>query len=228
MVRRLVLWDIDGTLVHGGSTGPEAFDTALHRVVGRRPERPVRMSGKTDPQIVAEYLAEMGVTDDCHLDVLRELELAAAATADQLATEGRALVGVEAALEAVAQQPGVVSSILTGNIRPNAELKLGAFGLTQWVDTSVGAYGSDHADRRELVAVALDRLTDRYGVDLAPDAVWIVGDTPRDLECARHAGARCLLVASGGFDRRELAALEPDALLDDLGDTSSVVTILTG
>lgn len=228
MIHRLVLWDIDGTLVHGGSTGPAAFDVAIHKVVGRRPERPVRMSGKTDPQIVSEYLDDMGVTDDCLDDVIRELELAMAESADQLASEGRALVGVAAALEAVSNQPGVVSSILTGNILPNAELKLAAFGLEQWLDLSVGAYGSDHADRRELVAIAIGRFIKRYGVSLQSEAVWIVGDTPRDLECARHAGARCLLVASGRFTRDELAGLHPDALLDDLSDTQRVMSLLTG
>ena len=110
-------------------------------------------------------------------------------------------------LARLAEDPRVVSTLLTGNIDANALVKVAAFGLDRWLDLTVGAYGSDAADRNLLVPVALRRLSARRGVELAAADAWVIGDTPRDLECARVAGARCLLVATGRYGFDELAAL---------------------
>jgi len=121
----------------------------------------------------------------------------------------------------------ILSSLLTGNIAPNALVKVAAFGLDRWLDLSVGAYGSDESDRNLLVPVALDRLASVRGVRLDPAEVWVIGDTPRDYECARVAGARCLLVATGRYGTEELARLGPDAVLEDLTDAAAVAKLLT-
>jgi phosphoglycolate phosphatase-like HAD superfamily hydrolase len=131
-------------------------------------------------------------------------------------------------LRQLASDPRVASTLLTGNIAPNALVKVAAFGLDRWLDLSLGAYGSDEADRNLLVPVALRRVAAARHVKLAPEDAWVIGDTPRDLECARVAGSRCLLVATGRYRLGELAALGPDAVLEDLSDAPGVVKLLTG
>lgn len=228
----MLLWDVDGTLVRAGDLGAAVFDLALEQVLGVRPEQRVRMSGKTDPQIVTEYLYQMGVeeTPDRMEAVLRgiEAELAAAEAAGELAATGRALPGVAAVLEALAADDRVLSTLVTGNVAPNALVKVAAFGLDQWLDLEVGAYGSDHADRNLLVPIATERLRAARGVVLGPSDVWVIGDTPRDLDCARAAGTRCLLVGTGRYSAAELEPLGADAVLEDLLDVPAVIKLLTG
>lgn len=232
MIRRLLLWDVDGTLVRAGDLGAAVFDLALEGVLGLRPSSRVRMSGKTDPQIVAEYLAQLEIEEDDQLvvSILEDLErhLADAADAGALAAGGHACPGVIEVLAELEADERVLSTLVTGNIEPNARVKVAAWGLDPWLDLDVGAYGSDHPDRNRLVPVALDRVRWRYGASLQPHDAWVVGDTPRDLECARSGGARCLLVGTGRYPAIELAALGADAVLEDLSDTAGVVELLTG
>ena len=193
----------------------------------RPPER-VLMSGMTDPQIVHRYLEMLGVTDAERIApvVLGHLEAELAAAAPAIAERGRSLPGVARVLEPLAADPGILQTVLTGNLVANARVKLTAFGLEQWLDLEVGAYGSDHADRTRLVPIALERAATMRGATFGPDQVWVVGDSPGDLACARAAGVRCLLVATGRPGLAELAALEPDELLDDLADTGRVLALL--
>ena len=116
-----------------------------------------------------------------------------------------------------------MQSLLTGNIAANAQVKLGAFGLDTLVDLSIGAYGSDHRRRGQLVAVALQKYERKHGAKLAPRDVVLVGDTPLDVAAAREGGARAVAVATGPFDASELAAAGADAVLADLRDTDAVV-----
>lgn len=227
---RLVLWDVDGTLVRVGPVGAEVFDRALEGVLGRPPTAQVVMGGKTDPQIVREYLEIMEVDGrDQHLpSVLRQLEAELAQAASLVAEGGRALPGVTDVLQRLAVQEGVIQSVLTGNIAPNAVVKVTAFGLERWLDLEVGAFGSDDADREALVPIALERVTRLRGVRLAPGDVWVVGDTAHDLACARAGGAHCLLVGTGHTPAAELEALGADAAVADLTDTDMVVKLLTG
>ncbi len=227
---RLVLWDVDGTLIDSGGVGAEMFDVALERALGVRPSTRIRMSGKTDPQIVNEYFDVLDVAQaerDEHLaTVLEHLADALAAEEDEIRRQGRVLTGVVDVLEALGRHEGVLQSLLTGNLAPNALVKLRAFGLDRYVDLEIGAYGSDHADRRRLIPFALERTAKLRGRTLDRGDVWVVGDTPNDLACARAGGARCLLVASGRYGPAELADCGPDAVLDDLSDTDALVELL--
>lgn len=225
---RLILWDIDGTLVSVGGIGAEVFDRALERALGRRPSARISMSGKTDPQIVGEYLAMLGVADPgIHVPtVLAELEKELAAAEEEIRSRGRVLPGVVEVLGRLAHHEDVLQSVLTGNIAPNALLKLAAFGLDTMVDLEVGAFGSDHADRNELVPIALRRIEAQRGRAFSRSAVWIVGDSANDLACARAGGVRCLLVGTGRSSAAELATLGPDAVVEDLSDTGAIVKIL--
>jgi phosphoglycolate phosphatase-like HAD superfamily hydrolase len=105
-------------------------------------------------------------------------------------------------------------------------LKLEAFGLEGFLDLEAGAYGSDHHLRNELIPIALRRVEEHHGIRLDPSEVWVVGDTPADLACARAGGARCLLVATGRYGLERLAGLEADALFETLADTDGVASIL--
>lgn len=225
-----MLWDVDGTLLRAGDIGAAVFDEAVESVVGRRPPERIRMSGKTDPLIVREYLTLMGVRDtpelvQAILDRLVEA-LAGAAEAGVLHEGGASCPGVADVLGALAITEGVVQTLLTGNLYANAVVKVSAYGLDKWLDLELGAYGSDSEDRNRLVPVALQRLEQARRVRLAPSDVWVVGDTPRDLACARAAGARCLLVATGRYSYSELAGLGADATLEDLSDSDAVVDLL--
>jgi phosphoglycolate phosphatase len=225
---RLVLFDIDGTLVRAGPVGGDVFDRAINAVLGATPSQRLRMSGKTDPQIVREYLALMEQDDPDHLPaILSHLEKELAAAAGQVAADGSACPGARELLQALSGDRRLHLSVLTGNIAPNAVVKLSAFGLEKWLDLETGAYGSDHEDRAELVPVALARLATLRGVQLAPEDTWVVGDTPRDFDCARAGGAHSLLVATGRFPLTELAALGADVVMADLSDTAAVVGALT-
>lgn len=231
MTDRLILWDIDGTLIRGGSIAQRVFVSAIERVIGRSAaSHGVVMGGKTDPQIAHEILVALGVEASeaaGHIStVIEHLESDLAEGAAELRRDGRVLPGVVDALAALADDPRVVQSILTGNTAANAAVKLGAFDLARYVDIDVGAYGSDDADRRMLVPIALDRARRLRGFTGSARDVWVIGDTPRDHECAVAAGARSLLVATGRIGRDELEACGADAVLDDLGDVDRVLAIV--
>jgi phosphoglycolate phosphatase len=131
-------------------------------------------------------------------------------------------------LEALAARDDVRLAVLTGNLEPIARLKLLCAGLDRFIAFELGAFGSDHADRTCLVPIVRDRVRDRLGQDMARADVVVVGDTPRDIACARAGGARVVAVATGGFSRADLEAHHPDAVLDDLSDTDAVIACLLG
>lgn len=231
MVGRLVLWDVDGTLLRTNGVAQHAFDVAAEHVLGRPPgAHEVRMSGKTDPLIALEILAFAGLAEEearrVLPDVLGRLEVELAAATDLVRDQGHVLAGVAAVLARLHDDPAVVQSVLTGNTAANAAVKLRAFDLDRWLDLEVGAFGSDRHDREELVPVALERVERLRGRTLGPADVWVVGDTPRDLACARAGGARCLLVATGQFGVDELRDLGPDEVLADLTDADAVARLL--
>jgi phosphoglycolate phosphatase len=217
----LVLWDIDGTLVHTAGHGRVAFEEAFEAVVGRAPG-PVEYAGRTDHQIA---LTMLGGERDHLPRVLERLAGALESRKDAIRTEGYAYPGVPEVLEALQARDDVVQSLLTGNIEANAALKLSAFGLDRWLDFEVGAYGSDpHEERSDLVAVARERAAARYG---EPTGAVLVGDTPLDVRAAHEAGARAVAVATGFADREALRASAPDAFLENLSDTDAAVAAIT-
>jgi len=228
---KLILWDIDGTLVRAGEVAGAVFSTAVEHAVGRHPgEHGVSMSGKTDPQIALEILHTMdiaGAHAHGHLPgILTRLEEELAEAAEQIRAHGHVLPGVTGLLERLHRNPEVVQTVLTGNIAPNAAVKLRAFDLDQWLDLGLGAFGSDHRDRCELVPVAVRRFRERYGCE--PESVWVVGDTPNDLACARAGGVQCALVATGPLGVEDLRDLGPDAVFADLSGADEVEQVLLG
>ncbi|HEV3363654.1 MAG TPA: haloacid dehalogenase-like hydrolase [Acidimicrobiia bacterium] len=227
-VDRVILWDVDGTLVRTGGVGAEAFGTAIETLFGvPAGDHGVSLAGKTDPQIAREILTVLDLHDDVdtHLSgLLAETERLVAAGRDRIRERGMILPGVPELLEGL-QRPGTVQTVLTGNTAANAAVKLDAFDLPRWLDLEVGAYGSDNADRNALVEVALTRVARHYGpVDRS--RVWVIGDTPLDAACARAGGVHCLLVASGFASRAALDAARADHVVDDLTNTEAILARL--
>jgi len=221
----LVLFDIDGTLIHTGGAGTRAMVWAFEAVTRIRDGfREVPMAGKTDPQIVQEGLRFHGLPVD---PVLRDRILAAYLS--RLPVElargtGRVLEGVEALLSRLQQQPRVRLGLLTGNLEAGARIKLQHFGL--WRYFALGAFGSDAEDRNALLPVALHRFYEKEGVRLPPEQVVVIGDTPRDVACCRPHGAVAVAVASGPYPPEALAQARPDLLLPDLRDPAPLLAYL--
>lgn len=227
---RLVLWDIDGTLVDAAGHGRTAFDEAFEAVTGRRPSESVPMAGHTDHQIATAMLQKARVDGvETRLPrMLDELASALAARRHAIRAEGFPHPGARQALEALARAPGVVQGLLTGNVEANAAVKLAAFDLDGLVDLEVGGYGSDpHSSRADLVAVARERAAAKHGAPLPASAVVLVGDTPLDVRAAHQAGARAVGVASGPYGVDELKEAGADSVLPDLRDAGAVVRAVT-
>jgi phosphoglycolate phosphatase-like HAD superfamily hydrolase len=188
------------------------------------------MAGRTDHEIALELLAAHRIADgETHLEAFSEALVAAlAAKAAVVAERGRALPGAEAALAALGRIPGVVQSLLTGNVRDNAVLKVAAFGLDRYLDVEVGGFGSDHRHRPSLVEVARRKAERKYGSAFVATATVLVGDTPLDVAAGRAGGARVVAVATGPFGPDELASAGADAVLPDLHDTQRALAAILG
>jgi len=223
----LILWDVDGTLIRAGDIAVRVFEDALAAIVGEAPRGRVRMSGKTDPQIIAEYLDMMGASDnDTLAAVLARAEHDLAASESLIGEQGRVCTGVSAVLEALSANALVTQTLLTGNVVANALVKLRAFDLDRFFDFEIGAYGSDHAERDRLVPIALERAARIRSLDIDPTRTWIIGDTPNDAACARASGVHCLLVATGTYGLDELRAEQADAAVEDLGDLDRILDVI--
>ncbi|HEV3014955.1 MAG TPA: HAD hydrolase-like protein [Actinomycetota bacterium] len=233
-MRRLVLGDIDGTLVQAGEVGRDIFTEAFQAVVGRAPDqvaaRMLAMAGRTDPEIALEFLTAHEIAEGAsHLPAFSEaLVTALAAKAAVIRERGRALPGAREALAALGKTDGVVQSLLTGNLEPNALLKLASFELDGHLDFEVGGFGSDHHHRPSLVEVARAKAERRYGTGFPGTATVLVGDTPLDVAAGRAGGARVVAVATGPYRADELRATEADAVLEDLRDTEAALAAILG
>ncbi|HWQ15698.1 MAG TPA: haloacid dehalogenase-like hydrolase [Roseiflexaceae bacterium] len=229
-MHKLILWDIDGTLISSGGVAGECMRAAMEQVYGRASDNERRgYAGKTDQQIILETFPEREPAE-----LLGRLEAFSAAYLEllharraELLARGRVLDGVMTALERIGSGQ-VVQSVLTGNLAPVARLKLELTGLLQHFDMEVGAFGSDHHRRAELVPLAAARAARRYGRPYAGRDVVVIGDTPNDIACGRAAGARTVAVATGPFSVADLAAHAPDAVLPSLADTDAAVSAILG
>jgi phosphoglycolate phosphatase-like HAD superfamily hydrolase len=230
-MKRLVLFDIDGTLLTAGGAGRRAVTDALTAVFGQTgPVGSYSFAGRTDPQIVTELLASAGMAK---ADVEARLpEFWDAYLANLQREIGGAdvhpLPGVPALLDRIEAEGGdVVLGLLTGNVQAGARIKVQAAGIG-FDRFLVGAFGSDHADRPELPAVAAERAKKRTGVEFAGKEIVIIGDTPFDIACGEHLGVRTIAVATGVHSLDDLAACGPDYLFDDLSDTAAVWGAIAG
>ena len=230
---RVLLWDIDGTLLRSARAGVFKDYTIpvlvkIFGTAGRLAEMSV--SGMTDMQIVLEALRDEGFTIEQvreRFGELREHYLTemrrATAPPDAAEPLFRILPGVREALAAADAHPRYLSALLTGNVEPAARLKMKLVGLSDFFRLP-GAFGDDSHDRRDLPALAHERITRHLGMNLSPSQLIVIGDTPNDIACARHFGARAVAVGTGrSFGVEALLPYEPDAVLQDLSDTQLVI-----
>jgi phosphoglycolate phosphatase-like HAD superfamily hydrolase len=225
-VATAVLWDIDGTLLRTPGIGVRAFVLAVERATGL-PWTPRRLDfgGRTDPEIADLILEDVGLRDPALVPaVLDELTIAYDGMADELRAAVQVLPGVTETVATLAGR-GVLQTVVTGNLRTVAEAKITAGQLGRHLRLDIGAYGSDHADRSQLVRLARQRIA-ATGADVRAGDVWVIGDTPRDVACAHANGVRCALVATGTYAPAELRELGADLTLDDLSAPEELLDAL--
>ena len=226
---KLVLFDIDGTLLWTDGAGRRAIHAALRDVFGTIGPSDYWFDGKTDPQIVRDLMRLEGFDDETINERLpRVLMRYVERLRDELHNPEhppKVLPGVPELLDALDGAPGIVLGLLTGNIAEGADAKLRAVHI----DPSrfkVGAFGSDHELRPELPAIAHRRANETLGLSLLGNAVVVIGDTPADVQCGRALGARAIGVATGRFSTAQLNEHDPDGVLENLADTKSVVEMI--
>lgn len=224
----LVLWDIDHTLIKTGGVGSEVYAAAFERVTGQPLKEMPDVLGRTEPVIFRDALALHHLTDPGGL-YARFAEAQAQGYTDRLndlRERGQALPGTAEALQTLASRDDVVQSVLTGNTRPSAQIKLAAFGLDTYLNLDVAAYGTDSDTRADLVGIARQRASSHTGHTFSPDTTVIIGDTPADVIAARDGQARIVAVATGRNTPAELADAGADIVLPDLSDTPALIAAL--
>jgi len=211
-----------------------AYAEAFEAVAGRPLIQLPQVAGRSESEIFFDALALNGVdmrnggpAEGLLEPFSAELAAALAARSEDLPGQGRALPGAAEAMAAVARLDGAVQSVLTGNSRPTAELKLRAFGLDGFVDFDIGGYGSEAYPKGTLLRVARRRAAEKHGVAFGEDATVYIADSPRDVDAARIGGARSLAVASGRASAAELRDVGADAVLPDLADAAALTDLIT-
>lgn len=222
---RLLLWDIDGTLIQSGHAG----EAALKRVATERfgddfTLEGIEIAGRTDKGIVRQILQKRKVAATSEA-IASILDSYVGYLRDELPKrEGCVLPGVREILEHTAAQPHLTNALLTGNIVRGAQLKLEHYGLWQYF--AFGAFADDHHDRNQLGPFAHRRARETTGHDFAPDRVDVIGDTEHDIACGKAFGARTVAVATGSRSRAELVRHGPDFCFADLASAKEVMNQL--
>ena len=223
--RRLFLFDIDGTLITSGGAGEAALIEAMASRFGVKEDlQGITLAGATDALIAVALLEKHGLeTSPENTAALLDAYLHHLGRS-MPKHSGRVLPGIIPLLDALKQRPEAVLALLTGNMVRGAEIKLGHYGV--WDYFEFGAFADDHRDRNELGKFAKARAAEKHGVSFEPEQIFVIGDTPRDIECGRAIGARTVAIATGNYDRASLAEHSPDFLFEDLRDTPAVLEAL--
>ncbi|MBM3983272.1 MAG: HAD family hydrolase [Planctomycetes bacterium] len=218
----IILFDIDGTLVRSGGAGKAAMEAGLVAAFAVKELRDeVPYSGRTDTAITRDLLRVHGI-DPTPVNQLKLRESYLAQLPGSLKAKGGTICpGVSELLAALAGKPNVVLGLLTGNVRVGARTKLGHFGL--WDHFAFGGFGDEHFERDDVARSALASARAHVGRDVDPTDVWVIGDTPLDVSCARAIGAKAVAVATGWHPVEELAGHNPDLLFTDLSDHSRLL-----
>jgi phosphoglycolate phosphatase-like HAD superfamily hydrolase len=225
---RLVLFDIDGTILSAGRAARESVLAALGRVYGSSGLHERHdFSGKTDPQIVRELIRESVGDERCEAQLAEALDAYLEELGRRL-TPGAIVPkpGIPQLLARLGEEPRVTLALLTGNLELGARMKLEPPGFNGYFP--FGAFGSDSADRYELPAIAVERAADRTGRRFEGKSVVIIGDSVHDVACGRALGVRSIAVATGPTSRERLEAERPDAIFDSFADVDRAVEAILG
>ncbi|MEU4890971.1 HAD family hydrolase [Streptomyces sp. NPDC044780] len=218
----LVLWDIDHTLVDTRGVGRDLWAEAFEEVTGQPMREQAKIDGSTEPVILRETLQLHGLRDS--REVFERFAQALGAVhvrrAAELRERGHALPGAPSLLSALAAHDEVTQTVMTGNIRAAAEVKLSAFGLDRYIDLSIGAFGEDADERPQLVSTALQRA------QMSAERAVLVGDTPFDVEGGRSCGVRVIGVATGRTSADDLRTAGATEVVEDLADTERMLKLL--
>ena len=227
MEKKLLLFDIDGTLITSGGAGDHALRLAIKDRFGIDEDfHGIEIAGRTDSGIARQFFAKHSLpgtpTDTAALfeSYLGHLAMTISKKV------GRLLPGILELLDALKARPDIVLGLLTGNLARGAELKLTHYGV--WHYFEFGAYADDHHDRNQLGHFARNRALEKHGIEFPPERIYILGDTPHDIACARAIGAKAVAIATGQYPHARLAEHSPDFLFDDLSDVPAVVAALVG
>jgi len=224
---KLLLFDIDGTLILSGGAGETALKHAMRDRFGVEEDMvDIVLAGATDALIARELLQKHGI--DCtpeNLTALMDSYL------EHLEIhlprhDGALLPGILKLLEALRDRSDCIIGLLTGNLERGAQLKLTHYGV--WDFFEFGAYADDSHDRNQLGHFAKSRALEKHGIAFEPESIFILGDTPRDIECAKAIGAHAVAIATGNYTVEELEKHGPEFLFTDLGDTDEIIRRLLG
>ena len=223
---KLVLFDIDGTLISTGAAGSDAMRDVFAELCGV-PDgfAGIEMSGKTDTAIFREALSKHQLDEAAvPVDVFHERYVSRLRLTLQEAHRPRRLMpGFPHLLDILAEQSDLVLGLLTGNVAMGAQLKLESFGI--WHYFRLGAYGSDHHDRNVLVPIAQQRAHVLLGYTIPTQQTFLIGDTPRDIACAHAHGAHAIAVATGNYSVEELRRYAPEHCFEDLSDVPAILRL---
>ena len=222
--RKLILFDIDGTLISAGGAGTRSMNLAFHALFGVQDAfRDIPMAGKTDPQIMKEGLERYGLSSlDGNVDRMTKLYLQF--LHNEINNPFRQLKpGIKEALTLL-HSMDVSLGLLTGNLQKGAEIKLTPFGIYEFFLD--GAFGSDDEDRDNLLPIALEKFKKR-GLGFSPRECIVIGDTPRDVQCAKIHGAHCIAVATGPYSREDLLKTDADMVIDSMAGTGTYMDFLS-
>jgi phosphoglycolate phosphatase-like HAD superfamily hydrolase len=222
---RLLLFDIDGTLIHSGGAGMHALRSAFKERFNIIDDlRDIEVAGMTDSGIVANILNKHKIPASTE-NVSAFLDSYVHFLSRELPRrKGTLLPGVLELLRSLKSRPHLVLALLTGNVSRGAQLKLEHYGV--WHFFEFGAFADDHRDRNRLGPFACARAKEKHGFEFAASEIDVIGDTPRDIACGRALGARTIAVATGTWNRDQLAEYHPDFLIEDLSNVEKVIHTL--
>ena len=225
IARKLLLWDIDGTILHTGKAGETALGRAMEKLYGiNRGLQGLEIAGRTDKWIVEQLLGRDGKPNGLE-EVGQFLDVYVELLAEELPRRNGGLhPGVLGILEEAHKRAELVQALLTGNIEKGARLKLTRYGVNHFFD--FGAFADDSSIRNELGPHAKRRAEEKHGEDFPPERIFVIGDTPHDVACARAIGAKAIAVATGSFTKRQLKDCGADAVFTDLAHPKAFFDVL--
>jgi len=225
--RRLFLFDIDGTLITSGGAGEAALKDAMRSRFDIEEDLDgIILAGATDARIARELLEKHSIAVSAE-NVAALLDTYLGHLNERIGRhDGKLLPGIVPLLKVLSERSDAVLALLTGNVIRGAEIKLTHYGV--WDFFEFGAFADDHHDRNELGKFARARALERHGEEFPPSRIYVIGDTPKDIECGRAIGACTVAIATGHYSSDQLRDHAPDFLFEDLSDTGRVVALLFG